>query len=212
MKKKLIIFIIWISLVYILKHLNLLSFDMNSLKAFIFENKNYAYFLFIGLWIVRLLFLIPGTMLMILGGVCFSPIEAFFLSTAGMALSATLVFLVSKSFVGHKLKKYLVNRHPEMNDLLEKYNYKFLALGIICPVAPADVICFLSASVRIKYVTYILTILIASAPLRMLYSLIGTSLGESKVGLVFVIVSLVLVFIASIKIWNKIKKNQYKGC
>ncbi|MEG0383193.1 MAG: VTT domain-containing protein [Solibacillus sp.] len=212
MKKKIIIIAIWLLIIYVLKELNLFSFDMDTLKDFIDENEHFAYYLFIGLWLLRLFFFIPGTMLMILGGISFSPMEAFILSTIGMALSTTLIYIISISFASQRMNNYLAKRHPEMKDLLETYNYKFLALGIIFPVAPADVISFLSASVGIKYVTYIFTILIASTPLRLLYSFIGTSLGESKVGLVFGIVSLVLVFIASIKIWNTVKKKQNKGC
>ncbi|WP_445683199.1 TVP38/TMEM64 family protein [Solibacillus sp. FSL K6-1523] len=212
LKKKWIIIAIWILAVCILKYFNLLSLDMYTLKALISEYKNYAYIVFIGLWIVRLIFLIPGTILMILGGICFSPVEAFLLSTVGIALSTTLIYIVSRYFASHKMRTYLVDRHPELDSLLETYNYKFLALGIIFPIAPADVICFLSASARIKYVTYLLTILIAGAPLRILYSVIGTSLGESKVGLAFLIVSFAIVFIASFKIWNNIKKKQKIQC
>ena len=205
---KFIIIGIWILFIYILKHFDLLTIDINTVKEFISVNKNYSFLLFIGLWIVRLLFLIPGTTLMILGGVFFGPIEALFLSTVGTVLSETLVYIFSKSFAGKNVKTYLVNRHPELNVLLETYNYKFLALGIINPIGPADVICFLSASVGIKYSTYILTIIIASTPLRILYSYIGISLSESTVGLVFIIVSLVLVFTASIKIWNNFKREK----
>ena len=109
------------------------------------------------------------------------------------------------------MKKYLESRHPELNDLLKTYNSKFLALGIICPIAPADVICFLSASVGIKYSTYMLKIIIANTPLRILYSYMGTSLIESTVGLVLAIVSLVFVFIVSIKIWNTLMQKQKTG-
>lgn len=208
LKKNLIVIAIWILVVFILKYFNLLSLDMHTLKTLISEYRNYAYIVFIGLWIVRLVFLIPGTMLMILGGICFSPVEAFLLSTVGIALSATLIYIVSRCFASHRIRKHLVDRHPELYSLLETYNYKFLALGIIFPIAPADVICFLSASARIQYITYLLTILIAGAPLRLLYSVIGTSLGDSKVGLAFVIVSFVIVFIVSLKIWNDVKKKQ----
>ncbi len=197
---------IWIVFVFLLKHFELLSLDMTTFEAFITENKNYARILFIGLWIVRLLFLIPGTTLMILGGVCFGPVEGFLLSTVGNGLSASLIYLVSRNVANHKVKKYLDNRYPELNGLLETYNYKFLALGIICPVAPADVICFLSASIGIKYATYILTIVISGIPLRLLYSFAGMSLVESTVGIVLVIVSLVIVFIISIKVWNTMKR------
>ncbi|MFS0783216.1 TVP38/TMEM64 family protein [Bacillus sp. 1P06AnD] len=207
MRKKFYIISIWILFVYILKHFHFVSFDLNTVKEFISEYQNYAFLLFIVLWIVRLFFLVPGTPLIILGGLCFSPIEGLLLSTVGLVLSETLVYLFSRSFAGHIVKKQLENRHPELNNLLETYNYKFLALGIICPIAPTDVTCFLSASIGIKYSTYILTIIIANMPLRLLYSFIGISFSESMIGLALVIGSLVLVIIASIKIWNNLKQK-----
>ena len=208
LKKKLFMISIWILFVYLLKYFDVLSLDLSMVKEFISSNKNFASLLFIGLWIVRLLFLIPGTTLMILGGLCFGPIEGSLLSTVGIVLSTTLIYIFSKSFAGSKMKKNLENRHPELNDLLETYNYKFLALGIICPIVPADVVCFLSASIGLKYLTYILTIIIANTPLRMLYSFVGTDLIKSKVGLILVIVSLVLIFAISIKIWSTLKQKQ----
>ena len=208
MKKKFAMIAIWILLIVLLKHFDLLSLNMSTVKELISEHKNYAYLLFIGLWIFRLFFIIPGTTLMILGGVCFGPFEASLLSTIGLVISETFVYLFSRSFVGNKVKNHFQNRHPELNNLLETYNYKFLALGIICPIAPTDIICFLSASIGIKYSTYMLTIIIANTPLRMLYSFIGISLSESTFGLVFVIVSLVFVFAASIKVWKDLKQKQ----
>ncbi|MFJ5763743.1 TVP38/TMEM64 family protein [Lysinibacillus sp. NPDC093210] len=208
MRKKLTIIVIWILFAYILKHFDLLSLDMNTLKDFISGNKNNAYLLFIGLWLIRFIFFIPGTTLMILGGVCFQPMEALMLSTVGIVLSETIVYIFSRRYAGNKINKYLENRYPELNDLLETYNYKFLAIGVICPIAPADIICFLSASVGIKFSTYIFTIIIASTPLRILYSFMGGSLHNYTVGLVFVIVSLILVFAASIKIWNSLKQKR----
>ena len=207
MKNKFIIIAIWFLFVYILKHFDLLTLDLNTVKEFIIENKNYALLLFISLWIVRLLFFIPGTTLMILSGICFDSIDSLILSTVGQILSGTLVYLFSISFTGNKVKHFLDSRYPMYNDLLATYNYKFLAIGMICPIAPTDIICFLSASAGIKYSTYILTIIIANIPLRMLYSYVGISLLESKFGLVFVIISLVLVATISIKIWNTLKEK-----
>ncbi|WP_274309955.1 TVP38/TMEM64 family protein [Solibacillus daqui] len=211
MKKKLIIIAIWIMFVLILNYFDLLSLDINTVIKFASANKDYAYLLILGLWIVRLILFIPSTPLMILGGVCFNPAEAVFLSTVGMFLSETCVYIFSKSFAGNKVKNYLVNRQPDLTSLIEAYNYKLLALGVINPIAPADVICFLSASVGIKYSTYILTVIIASSPLRILYSFIGISLSESKIALALVIVSLVLVFTISIRIWNTLRSKKKNG-
>lgn len=207
MRKKWTIIVIWILIVFIVKHFDILSLNMSTLHDVVSSHKDYAYLLFIGLWLIRLIALIPGTTFMILGGLCFSPMEAFCLSTAGLLLSETVVYSVSKSFAGEKLHQYFKKRYPDLNDLLQTYNYKFLAIGVICPIAPADGICFLSASVGIKFTTYLLTILIASTPLRILYSYIGNNLHDYSMGLVIVIVSFILLFVTSIKIWNTLKQK-----
>lgn len=137
----------------------------------------------------------------------------FIIINSRKILSGTLVYLFSRSFTNNKVKRFLDNQYPAFNDLLATYIYKFLALGMICPIAPTDIICFLSASVGIKYSTYILTIIIANTPLRMLYSFVGISLLESKLGKALVIITFVLVATISIKVWTTLKqKPEQKNC
>lgn len=163
--------------------------------------------LFVGLWIIRLFAIIPGVSLMILGGICFDPLLGFFLSMAGMVISESLVFVLSKTLSNRKLNQFLEHKNPKLKALLEKYNYKFLALGIICPIAPTDVICFLSASVGIHYRTYILTIMIANIPIVMLYSFLGITIGESMIGVTLIVISVVIIGFITIKIWNNLKQE-----
>ncbi|MFS0671389.1 VTT domain-containing protein [Peribacillus frigoritolerans] len=149
----------------------------------------------------------PGTPLMILGGVYFGPIEGAILSTIGLVISTTLIYFFSSKVFGKKAKNFMENRHKDLIILIKTYNYKLLALGMICPIVPADVLCFLSATTGIKYSTYILTIVIANAPLRLLYCYIGVSFTESTVGLILTFVSIALIFIVSIKMWNTLKNT-----
>ena len=207
MKKKLVIVAIWILSVYILKQNHLLSLHLDSLKEFIIGNTKYAMLVFVGLWIVRLFAFIPGVTLMILGGICFDPLLGFFLSMAGMVISETLVFVLSKTFSSKKLNQFLEHKNPQLKALLEKYNYKFLALGIICPIAPTDAICFLSASVGILYRTYILTIMISNIPVVMLYSFLGVTIGESLLGVTLIVISVVIIGVITVKIWNNLKQK-----
>lgn len=169
------------------------------------ENEQYASLLFVGAWIARLLFLIPGTPLIILGGVYFGPLQGTMLSTFGLILSGTLIYFFSRIVIGKEINNYMVTRHKELNQLLKKHNYKILVLGMICPIVPSDVLCFLSAAAGIKYRTYIFIIVLAHTPLRLLYSYMGINLTESTMGLSLTIVSLVLIGIVSIRIWNTYK-------
>ncbi|MDZ5471455.1 VTT domain-containing protein [Bacillus sp. 31A1R] len=207
MKKKMVIVFIWILAIYILKKNHLLTLDLTSLQHFISNHTHESILIFVGLWVIRLFILIPGVTLMILGGICFNPLIGFVLSMIGMIVSETIVYLLSKTYFSKYIKVHLERKHPEIMALLDTYNYKFLGLGIICPLAPTDVICFLSASVGLKYWKYLLTVLIANTPMMLLYSFVGTSLNESILGIAFVILSFGVVAIISIKIWYNIKRR-----
>ncbi|OCA82756.1 TVP38/TMEM64 family protein [Pseudobacillus wudalianchiensis] len=206
MKKKVLVVAIWILLIYVLKQNHLLSPDLDRLKELISENSNYAMLLFVALWGVRLLIFIPGITLMVLGGICFEPLLGFLLSMAGIILSETLVYIFSKTFIGMKLNKFLKNKSPKLRALLKTYNYKFLALGIVCPIASTDAICFLSASLGLKYTTYMLTIIVANIPMTLLYGFIGPSLNGSLLGITAVVMIFIIVTIMSVNAWNKLNK------
>ncbi|CAI6229563.1 TVP38/TMEM64 family protein [Bacillus subtilis] len=208
MKSKFLILALWFLAIYIAKEFHLLSLDMDDLQEFISENTKYAMLLFIALWIIRLLFFIPGVTLMFLGGVCFDPVVSFILSIAGIFLSETLVYVFSRMFSSGNMMKDLERKYPELKKLLETYNYKFLALGMICPIAPTDVVCFLSAAVGIKYTTYILTVIVTNIPLLIFSSFIVINFSESLMGTVLVVASFVLVSIVSIKMWNTLKHKR----
>ncbi|MGZ9818122.1 TVP38/TMEM64 family protein [Peribacillus simplex] len=206
MKIKYAIIAIWLLSFFALAYFDLLPTDINTIKHFFSENQKYALVIFIGLWILRLLFLIPGTPLMILGGVYFGPIEEAILSTIGLVMSVTLIYFSNK-VSGKKTKNFMENRYKDLSFLIKTNNYKLLALGMICPIVPGDVLCFLSAANGIKYSTYILTIVLANAPLRLLYSYIGVSFTKSTGGLILTFVSIALMFIVSMKMWNTLKKT-----
>lgn len=207
MIKKLAIAAIWLLTVFILKKNDLLSLDLVALKDYIAANQQYAAFIFIGLWVVRLLAFIPGVTLMIVGGICFGPVQGFILSMIGMAISETMVYVISKAISGNQFTHLLERKNPQLKVLLMKHNYKFLALGIICPIAPSDVICFMSASIGIHYRTYILTVLISNIPIMMLFSFLGITLGESLLGAILILLSAAVILVITIKIWTNLKQE-----
>ncbi len=208
LKNKVVLLCIWFLGVYCLKELDLLSFDMNDVSDFISGHAEYAMLLFLALWVIRLLFFIPGMTLMFLGGICFDPVTSILLSIAGLFISETLVYLFSRKFASEKTIQMLEDKHPDLKELLEAYNYKFLALGMICPVAPTDVICFLSAAIGLRYSAYMLTVLISNIPIVLLSSFVVINFSESVTGIVLVIVSFILITILTVKIWNNLKQKQ----
>lgn len=163
--------------------------------------------IFILLWLIRLVAAIPGVTLTILGGLMYSPAEAVLLSLTGLVLSDTLVFLVGKSNLFKGFRDKLTKKHGDVMNLIEKYNYKFLALGVLCPVAPTDAICYFSAYLGIGYFKYIATFILSNLPAVLLYSFIGESFQDSIWNTVFIVLTIIASGLMSLKVWNKLKDN-----
>lgn len=180
------------------------EFTIENLKEWV-DKSSMAVFLFLSLWILRLIIFIPGITLTILGGLVFLPVQAFFLSLVGLTLSGTLVFLVGKKRLFKKKRDRLKEKHLDIINLIETYNYKFLALGVICPIAPTDVICYMSSYLGLPYRKYIITFIIANIPAVILYSLIGESFNSSIYNVIFIIITLIIIAIVSLKLWNDMK-------
>ncbi|NFS26709.1 TVP38/TMEM64 family protein, partial [Clostridium sporogenes] len=94
-----------------------------------------------------------------------------------------------------------------IEPLTRKYNFRFLALGIICPIAPTDVICFLSSSLGLSYIKYILTIIISNIPIIGLYSYMGINYKESSLSVIILCLTISVLALYTMKIWNILKAD-----
>jgi uncharacterized membrane protein YdjX (TVP38/TMEM64 family) len=206
-KWKILIILIWIILIIILGKYNIITFDMVKLKGYLQANGKYAMVIFLLLWIVRLLIFIPGTVFMILGGIYFGPVSGFFLSLIGIIASETIVYLIAKTFLGEKLKVSISKKYPKIGPMLDIYNHKFLALGILCPIAPAYAVTILTVTTGISYMKFILTDFLANIPLILMYSLIGISFTKSVYSMALISITIIIFVIFSINIWNKLMKK-----
>ncbi|MCY6369505.1 TVP38/TMEM64 family protein [Clostridium ganghwense] len=203
--KNLLILIIWTILAYILFSKGLITSDYNKLLTFINLHKKHAILFFIILSVLRICVFIPGTVFMILSGILFNPITAFLLSMTAMIIDQTIIYLLANIFSNSKLQSKFTNKYPYIVPLLKQYGYKFLSIGIICPISPTDVVCFLSASLKLNYFKYILVVIISNTPLILLYSFIGNSFNHSIYVLILMITCVILISIYTIQMWNKLK-------
>jgi uncharacterized membrane protein YdjX (TVP38/TMEM64 family) len=211
MKKlgKVLIIVVWVAIIYAFFKLNLLNGDMNKLSDFLKNHGEYKTLLFIALSTFRVLALIPSAVFMILGGIMFTPMQGFFLTLISVILSETIIFILSKVMLAAKVQEYLVNKYPKVYKLLLRNNTRILALGILCPLAPSDVACFLASSTGIKYGKFMVTVVIANIPMAILYSFLGDSV-TSSLNNSLIIGSIVLVISCySIYLWNR-EQKQYK--
>lgn len=203
--KKYYYIFIWITLILIFRDKISPFLDFEKVQQYASFNQGYLFLIFILLWIMRIIFFIPGATFMVLGGLLFTSITSFILSLLGIALSETLIFILAKVLFKTEIKTLLNKKYPDIEKLIQKYNYKFLALGMICPIAPSDAICFLSASAGLKYTKYIITVLISNIPVIFIYSFIGIKFMDSKYGIIITLATILITSILVIRIWNKLK-------
>lgn len=211
MKKlgKVLIIVVWAAIIYAFYKLNLLNGNVDKFAGFFKNHGNYKTLLFMALSTFRVLALIPSAVFMIIGGIMFTPIQGFFLTLISVILSETIIFILSKVMLATKVQEYLINKYPKVYKLLLKSNTRILALGILCPMAPSDVACFLACSTGIGYVKFIVTVVIANIPMAILYSFLGDSVISSLNNSLIIGSMVLAISCYSIYLWNR-EQKQYK--
>ena len=200
------ILIVIVIAIFLFKDKISLNFSIEELRRVI-ESKRFSELIFIGIWSLRLILFIPGVTLMLLGGIIFEPSKAFLLSMTGVGISDILVFLLAKSKLLDKIRSKLTNKYPEIISLIKEYSYKILGVGVLCPVAPTDVIVFLSSYVGMKFSKFLLVFITANIPALFLYSYLGESFQGSSMNTIFIIVTLVISGVLSIRLWNDLRRK-----
>ena len=183
-----------------------IDFSIDTLRKWI-DRSEYSKLFFILLWGIRLLAFIPGVTLMLLGGLIFDPSKAFLLSLIGIVLSDTLIFLLAKGNLFKRLKEKVSNKYPDLVKLIDRYNYKILAIGVLCPIAPTDVIVFLSSYMGMSFIRFVMIFIGANIPALFLYSYLGESFEGSIFNTIFIIATLLISGILSIKLWRDLKST-----
>jgi uncharacterized membrane protein YdjX (TVP38/TMEM64 family) len=207
---KLTIALLWICIGYALYNNNIITLNKDLIIMHVKESPYYGKILFTFLASARVFMFIPGVLFMIVGGVLFGPFTGFFLSMTAMVISESLIYFISKIFDCNELKEILFRKYPYIGPLIKEYDYRFLSLGIITPIAPTDIICFLSGLSGIKYKKYITTVVITNIPMMLLYNSMGDSFGNSVGNTLLLIFSLIICGSVSIQIWFKLKNRMNK--
>lgn len=205
--KKIIILAIWTSLFIFLYRQGFITSDASKIKAVMENHPALMIEIFIVLSVGRVLFFIPGVAFMVLGGLCFGPVMGFVLSMLSIILSETIVFMAGRYFTGDRLERYLNKGHRDLVLLTDKYGYEFLALGILCPIAPSDLVCLISSVCNFDYKKYLVTVIFANIPMLLVYSYLGYSRLNftGKNSILMIIIAIVLIY--TVTIWMKIKSK-----
>lgn len=195
--KIIIVVFIWLIIAKLLLDAGLLTADVQNLKDIVYKYEDLAEIIFVLISTFRVITFIPSTIFIILGGLVFGPIEGFILSMCAMVFSETIIYLIGKYFRNTRLKEHIYKKHTNIVKMVDEFNYIILAIGVLTPITNTDLFCLVSSFMGLKYIKYILTIIIANIPLMLIYSYIGSGVKNSSYGIVIPILILIPILIYS---------------
>ena len=199
---KSIIFLFWALILFIFFKYQLYNDGVYKIIRFLKTYPQYSALLFLMIASLRTITLIPCTIFIIIGGILFSPFEAFILTTIANLLSEILLFFFTNLTFGMNYQKKIIDKHPKIYNVIENNNVQILALGVSSPVVPSDVVCFFSALAGISFKKYVLTIFLADTPVILLYTFLGISMKYSLYVFVVTLIVILIVSYFNLKKWN----------
>lgn len=198
---------VWMLSLAMLCKLGLITSDIHKLKEIIRNNTYNSMLLFLFVSFARIAILLPDTIFMILGGICFGPLWGIILSMTAFLISESFIYIVGRYVAGDWIRRLINERYKNIFNLLDKYGYEFLALGVLCPILPTDLICCGSAMLRYGYKKYIVTTSVANIPMLIIYSFIGESFGNSIIYNILLLTMALLIANFTITAFKKLKKQ-----
>lgn len=205
--KLFLLIILWLIIIGILYYTGILTTDVDKISNIIKLSPVKMQLIFILISTIRVVFFIPQTVFIIIGSIIFGPYVGFLLSLCSLVFAQSIMF-----FIGKYLNKELLGddfsiKHNNIINILSHYGYKILALGIVCPVTPSDLITASAACIKLNYIKSIIIIVLADAPMIFLYSFLSSGIEGSYLFKVLALVTIVFISYYSFRIWNKINKS-----
>jgi len=169
---------------------------------------------FIACYGVSSVFVIPGLLFTLSGGVLFGPLYGTFYSLAGATLGATLAFLCARYLAYDWVVQKESPHVRRMVAGVEAEGWRFVAFTRLIPVFPFNLLNYALGLTRIRLSHYVITSFIFMAPSSAAYTYLGYAGREAAGGGEDVAkkVLLALAVIATIafasRIWVRIHQNR----
>ncbi len=130
--------------------------------------------MYLGLGCLRGFTLIPATSLVIMGLVFFPPVPLFVLTLVGIIVSSASVYYFAEAL---HLDELLERRHADqvnrVRTLLDRHGLPIIIGWSFFPLAPTDLICYLSGVLRIRIVTCLVGVAIGEGAICAIYIFLG---------------------------------------
>ncbi len=150
-----------------------------------FENwlTNYgiiAPLLFIGIYAISTVLLLPGSVMTLAGGILFGPIWGTFYSLTGAAIGATIAFIIARYLASDWVSRKASGWLKQLIAGVETEGWRFVAFVRLMPLFPFNLLNYALGLTRIRLFHYVVTSYICMLPGAIAYTYIGYA-GRSAV-------------------------------
>ena len=147
-----------------------------SFKAFVLSLGILGPIIYVGIFIIRPLFLIPSIALFIGGGLAFGPILGPAYASFGVTLGGAVGFWFSRK-MGHDYVKKKLKLGAEMIDST-RFSFSVVFLLSLLPIMPVTVINYGAGLSTMKFKNYIVSHFLGITPRAFAYGFFGSTLLE----------------------------------
>ena len=148
-------------------------FDVNVLGDWLAGAGVIAPLLFIGIYAISTVLLMPGSVLTIAGGVLFGPAWGTFYNLTGATIGATMAFLIARYLTSDLVSRKTGGWLRQLVEGVEAEGWRFVAFVRLVPLFPFSLLNYALGLTRIRLFHYVVTSYICMLPGAIAYTYLG---------------------------------------
>ncbi len=129
--------------------------------------------LFIGIYAISTVLLLPGSVLTIAGGVLFGPIWGTFYNLTGATIGATMAFLIARYLASDLVSRKTGGWLRQLVEGVEAEGWRFVAFVRLVPLFPFNLLNYALGLTRISLFHYVVTSYVCMLPGAIAYTYLG---------------------------------------
>ncbi|EYB63557.1 membrane protein [Escherichia coli] len=163
--------------------------DLPHLQTLIRQSGLFGYSLYILLFIIATLFLLPGSILVIAGGIVFGPLLGTLLSLIAATLASSCSFLLTRWLGRDLLLKYVGHSHTfqAIEKGIARNGIDFLILTRLIPLFPYNIQNYAYGLTTIAFWPYTLISALTTLPGIVIYTVMASDLANEGITLRFIL-------------------------
>ena len=163
--------------------------DLPHLQTLIRQSGLFGYSLYILLFIIATLFLLPGSILVIAGGIVFGPLLGTLLSLIAATLASSCSFLLERWLGRDLLLKYVGHSHTfqAIEKGIARNGIDFLILTRLIPLFPYNIQNYAYGLTTIAFWPYTLISALTTLPGIVIYTVMASDLANEGITLRFIL-------------------------